>query len=113
MAPTLVDGDLLLVLHGARPRDGDLVVVDLPPDGRGRPRPRSVKRRTGADPADPSRHWVERDNPGEGVDSWTVGSLADEDVQAVVVLVGRRTRTGLLRPLRRWRTPRRTRGAVA
>jgi hypothetical protein len=30
--------------------------------------------------------WVERDNPREGVDSWRVGAVADEDVVARVML---------------------------
>jgi hypothetical protein len=29
---------------------------------------------------------VERDNPAEGVDSWSVGAVADHDVLAVVRL---------------------------
>ena len=28
--------------------------------------------------------WVERDNPREGVDSWSVGAIPDADVVAVV-----------------------------
>jgi hypothetical protein len=85
MEPTLVDGDLLLVLWGAAPRVGGLAVVDLPPDGDGAPRPRAVKRVTGHDPADPGRWWVERDNPRQGVDSWLVGSLAQGAVRARVL----------------------------
>jgi phage repressor protein C with HTH and peptisase S24 domain len=84
MEPTLRDGDRLLVRHGATPRVGRLVVVRLPE------RPLGVKRVT--------RHqrggwWVERDNPREGVDSWLVGAVPDEDVVAVVV--------GRVWPLRR------------
>jgi hypothetical protein len=85
MQPTLVDGDLLLVLWNAAPRVGGLAVVDLPPDDDGAPRPRAVKRVAGHDPADATRWWVERDNPREGVDSWLVGSLAPEAVRARVV----------------------------
>jgi signal peptidase I len=62
MQPTLLDGDRLLVQHGAVPRAGDLVVVRLP-DG------------TVA---------VKRANPAEGVDSWRVGAIPDRDVVAVV-----------------------------
>jgi phage repressor protein C with HTH and peptisase S24 domain len=74
MQPTLVDGDRLLVRHGATPRVGDVVVVRLP-DGVV-----AVKRVA-------FRHedgwWVERDNPREGVDSWLVGAIPDHDVLAV------------------------------
>ena len=85
MEPTLLDGDLLLVLWGAPPRVGGLAVLDLPPDADGAPRPQAVKRVTGPDPADPTRWWVERDNPREGVDSWLVGSLARRAVRARVL----------------------------
>ena len=34
---------------------------------------------------EPGGWWVERDNPAEGVDSWLVGAIPDEDVLAVVV----------------------------
>lgn len=76
MAPTLADGDLLLISYGRRPRPGDLVVVRLP-EGR----PLSVKRaiyRTA------QGWWVERDNPDEGADSWSIGAIPDHDVIAVV-----------------------------
>lgn len=92
MEPTLRDGDVLLVVHGRRPGRGDLVLVDLPPDDAGRPRPRAVKRYVGPDPDDPARLWVERDNPRAGVDSWSIGSLPPEALVAVVIM----------RPLRRW-----------
>ncbi len=79
MQPTLYDGDRLVVRHGAVPRPGDLVVVRLP--GRGL----SVKRATLRQPVgDGYGWWVERDNPAEGVDSWLVGAVPDEDVVAVV-----------------------------
>jgi len=45
----------------------------------------AVKRVTGRDPEDPTRWWVERDNDSVGVDSWTVGSLAPDDIRAVVL----------------------------
>lgn len=76
MAPTLLDGDRLLLRYGAAPRAGRLVVVRLP--GRGL----SVKR---AAFAVPEGWWVERDNPAEGVDSWLVGAIAPGDVVALVL----------------------------
>jgi phage repressor protein C with HTH and peptisase S24 domain len=77
MRPTLLDGDRLLVRHGAVPRPGRLVVVRLP-DGV-----TAVKRATRRDG---SGWWVERDNPDEGVDSWSVGAIPDNDLIAVVLL---------------------------
>ena len=82
MQPTLVDGDRLLVRYGAVPDAGDLVVVRLPADAAGAPRPLAVKR---AAHAEPDGWWVERDNPAEGVDSWSVGVVLHRDVVAVVV----------------------------
>lgn len=76
MQPTLYDGDRLLVLHGAAPRRGGLVVVRLP-DGVV-----AVKRATRREP---TGWWVERDNPAEGVDSWSVGTIEDRDVLARVL----------------------------
>lgn len=76
MQPTLHDGDRLLVLHGAVPRPGRLVVVRLP-DGVV-----AVKRATRREG---EGWWVERDNPREGVDSWRVGAVPDRDVLAVVL----------------------------
>ena len=78
MQPTLAPGDRLLVRHGARPRPGALVVVRLPGD-----RPLAVKR---ALRREPEGWWVERDNPAEGVDSWAVGAVREEDVLAVVLV---------------------------
>jgi phage repressor protein C with HTH and peptisase S24 domain len=75
MEPTLVDGDRLLVVRGRTPRPGDIAVVRLP-DGR----PLSIKRVTASTE---DGWWVERDNPMEGVDSWQVGAVPDEDVVAV------------------------------
>ncbi len=77
MAPTLRDGDRLLVRYDARPATGDVVVVRLPGG-----RPLAVKRAV--------RHegggwWVQRDNPVAGVDSWQVGAIPDEDVLAVAL----------------------------
>jgi signal peptidase I len=75
MQPTLYDGDRLLLRHGATPRVGQLVVVRLP-DGVV-----AVKRATSHDG---DGWWVERDNPREGVDSWSVGAIPDADVIGVV-----------------------------
>lgn len=76
MQPTLYDGDRLLVRHDAVPRVGRLAVVRLP-DGV-----IAVKRVTRREP---EGWWVERDNPRDGVESWTVGVVRDEDVVAVVI----------------------------
>ena len=85
MEPSLHDGDRLLVLWGARPRVGRLAVVRLP-DAPAGPRPVAVKRVTGPAPGEPGAWWVERDNPGEGVDSWLVGGIPDGDVLGRVLL---------------------------
>ncbi|MBM6400689.1 hypothetical protein JQN70_09860 [Phycicoccus sp. MQZ13P-5] len=90
MLPTYRDGDVLLVVRGVRPRPGRAHVVRLPPDAAGRPRPLSVKRVTGRDPDDPERWWVDSDNAAEGATSFDVGSLADEDIVAVVARLVRR-----------------------
>jgi phage repressor protein C with HTH and peptisase S24 domain len=76
MLPTLRDGDRLLVAHGAAPRRGGLALVRLP-DGV-----LAVKRATRREP---DGWWVERDNPAEGVDSWSVGAIPDRDVLARVL----------------------------
>jgi hypothetical protein len=76
MEPTLRDGDRLLVAYGARPRVDRLAVVRLPD------RPVAVKRVTAR--VDDG-WWVERDNPADGVDSWLVGAVADDDVIACVL----------------------------
>jgi len=75
MQPTLYDGDRLLVRHGRRPRTGDVVVVRLP-DGVVAVKRATFRRDDG--------WWVERDNPREGVDSWSVGAIPGVDVLAVV-----------------------------
>ena len=77
MQPTLYDGDRLLLLHGAAPRVGGLVVARLP-DGVV-----AVKRVVRRDPAG---WWLERDNPVGGMDSWTVGAIPDDAVLARVLL---------------------------
>lgn len=76
MAPTLRAGDRLLVRHGVAPVVGRLAVVRLP-DGVV-----AVKRVTRREDGG---WWVERDNPAEGVDSWAVGAIPDDDVVARVV----------------------------
>lgn len=85
MEPTLHAGDRLLVMWGARPRVGRLAVVRLPPSASG-PRPVSVKRVTGQAPGEPGAWWVERDNPRDGVDSWLVGGIPEQDVLGRVLL---------------------------
>ena len=77
MLPTLREGDRLLVLHGGRPRAGRAVVVRLP-DGVVAVK-RAVRREA-------EGWWVESDNGREGVDSRTVGALADDRVVARVLL---------------------------
>jgi signal peptidase I len=77
MEPTLAAGDRLLLLHRATPRPGGLAVVRLP-DGVVAVK-RVVRR-------EPGGWWVERDNPREGVDSWSVGVIPDEAVLARVLL---------------------------
>lgn len=76
MAPTLRAGDRVLVRYGGTPRPGQLVVVWLPER-----QVLSVKRATRRVP---EGWWVERDNPHEGVDSWLVGAVRENDVIAVV-----------------------------
>jgi signal peptidase I len=92
MEPTLLPGDRLLVRHGAHPRPGDLVLVELPPGPDG-PRPLAVKRATRREPD--GRWWVESDNSAVGTDSWTVGALSSRAVRARVLWrLPRRHRSG-------------------
>ena len=77
MEPTLRDGDRLLIRYGGRVRPNALVVVRLAA------RPSAVKR---AERRVDGGWWVTRDNPDDGVDSWTVGPVRDDDVVAVVVV---------------------------
>jgi phage repressor protein C with HTH and peptisase S24 domain len=77
MRPTLRDGDRVLVRYGASPKIGGLAVVRLP-DGVV-----AVKRVVRREPD--GGWWVERDNPREGVDSWSAGAIPDTDVVARVV----------------------------
>jgi len=86
MEPTLHEGDRLLVLYGARPRRGKLAIVRLPNDAAGAPRPLAVKRLSRRDPEGGDGWWVERDNPKEGLDSWTVGAIPAAGITARVIL---------------------------
>ena len=79
MMPTLRSGDRLLVRHGSPPRIGGLVVVRLRATGRGVVSVKRVTMRT------PDGWWVERDNPQEGVDSWSAGAVPAEQVIARVL----------------------------
>jgi phage repressor protein C with HTH and peptisase S24 domain len=74
MLPTLHDGDRLLLDHRAVPTPGRVAVVVLP-DGT-----IAVKR---LEHLADDGWWVTRDNPAEGVDSWTLGAPVT-DVLAIV-----------------------------
>jgi hypothetical protein len=77
MLPTLREGDRLLVRYGVLPDVGRLGIVRLP-DGVV-----AVKR---LELVDADGHWFGRDNPAEGLDSWTFGrASAVEDVLGSVV----------------------------
>jgi len=88
MEPTLHEGDRLLVMYGARPLRGKLAVVLLPGDSSGAVRPLAVKRIALPDPDGSDGWWVERDNPLEGVDSWSagVGAIPADGIRARVLL---------------------------
>lgn len=77
MLPTLRDGDRVVIIHGATPRIGGLVVIRLPSGVI------AIKR---AVRREPGGWWVERDNPGEGTDSWSVGAIPDQDIVGRVLL---------------------------
>lgn len=80
MEPTLREGDRLLVRYGALPRAGQLAVVVLP-DPAG---PVTAVKRLETRAED--GWWFTRDNPREGVDSWTLGRPSGtSDVLAVVL----------------------------
>lgn len=86
MEPTLRDGQLVIIRYAAPAQPGQLVVVALPADAAGRPRPWAVKRLTHFE-AD-GAVWVESDNqraPGR-VDSWDLGPLERSAIQAIVVV---------------------------
>jgi len=82
MLPTLREGDLLLVRHGARVRPGDLVVARFP-DGTLTVKRAVDERRTRTGEA---AWWLLSDNPDEGVDSRHRGPVAEEHVVGVVRL---------------------------
>lgn len=77
MAPTLHDGDRLLVRYDSRTVAGSVAVVRFA-DGVV-----AVKR---LDHETPAGWWVARDNAVEGRDSWSTGSIAADAVLAVVLL---------------------------
>ncbi|MEV7431201.1 S24/S26 family peptidase [Nocardioides sp. NPDC092400] len=80
MRPTLAPGDQLLVVHGALPRPGRLVVARFP-DGTVAVK-RAVERRTTA--AGRPGWWLLSDAPDRGIDSRHRGPVAEEAVVAVV-----------------------------
>jgi type IV secretory pathway protease TraF len=82
MLPTLREGDLLLVRHGAAVRPGALVVARFA-DGTLTVK-RAVERRTTASGTD--GWWLLSDNPDEGVDSRHRGPVPDGRVLGVVRL---------------------------
>lgn len=82
MLPTLREGDLLLVRHGAHPRPGDLVVARLA-DGTLAVKRAVEERRTRSGAAG---WWLLSDNPGEGVDSRHRGAVPEGEVVGVVRL---------------------------
>ena len=82
MLPTLREGDLLLVRHGAGVRAGDLVVARFT-DGTLAVKRAAEERRTRTGEAG---WWLVSDNPGEGVDSRHRGPVADDQVVGVVRL---------------------------
>jgi hypothetical protein len=82
MLPTLREGDLLLVRHGAHPRPGDLVVARFA-DGTLAVKRAVEERRTRSGAAG---WWLLSDNPGEGVDSRHRGAVPEGEVVGVVRL---------------------------
>lgn len=78
MLPTLREGDLLLARRTSCARPGAVVVVRWPGA-----RPVSVKRLLRREP---DGWWVERDNPAEGVDSWSAGAVPPDGLLAVVLV---------------------------
>jgi phage repressor protein C with HTH and peptisase S24 domain len=76
MLPTLRPGDRLLVSYRRRPAFGKLVVARFA-DG-------TVAVKRAAERRDDG-WWLASDNPDEGVDSRHRGTVADDDVLAVVV----------------------------
>ncbi|WP_343045534.1 S24 family peptidase [Nocardioides marinus] len=81
MAPTLHEGDLLLLRYDRAPAPGDLVVGELA-DGTVAVK-RAVERRTTASGA--AGWWLLSDDPSVGVDSRHRGPVPEQNVRAVVV----------------------------
>lgn len=94
MLPTYAEGDLLVVVRGGRLQPGKVVVLDLPPDRYGQPRPRSLKRLLRREPTMPGHWWIDSDNAREGVTSFDVGAIPESDIHAVVLFRLRRGRGG-------------------
>ena len=82
MAPTLRDGDRLLVSYAAAPVVGDVVVARFA-DGTVAVK-RAVERRTVRSGA--PGWWLLSENPDEGVDSRHRGPVAEDDVLGVARL---------------------------
>ena len=95
MAPTLRDGDRLLVSYAAAPVAGDVVVARFA-DGTVAVK-RAVERRTVRSGA--PGWWLLSENPDEGVDSRHRGPVAEDDVLGVI-------------RLRVWPSPRLLRGRM-
>jgi phage repressor protein C with HTH and peptisase S24 domain len=77
MRPTLRPGDACFVRYGAPIRSGDVVVARLPA------RPLGIKR---AALHDGDGWWLSSDDPMQGTDSATFGSVDDADVLGRVLL---------------------------
>ena len=77
MLPTLCDGDVCVVLWGAAPRVGDVVVARLPDRGLG------VKRTAFVEPD--GSWWLRSDNVRSGTDSAVFGSVPSGDILGRVV----------------------------
>ena len=81
MAPTLADGDRLLVSYRRAAAPGDVVVARLA-DGTVAVKRASERRMTrDGSPA----WWLLSDNPAEGIDSRHRGPVAESDVIAVTI----------------------------
>ncbi len=84
MLPTLREGDRVLLDHRRTPRTGEVAVVRLP-DGV-----LAIKR---LERYDEQGWWVSRDNPDEGVDSWTLGAPVERVLAVAIARVWPRPRT--------------------
>ncbi|MGB3185424.1 MAG: S24/S26 family peptidase [Ornithinimicrobium sp.] len=91
MEPGLRNGQFLLIRYAdaraSPPTLGSLVVINLPRDSAGRPRPVAIKRLTRREAN--GGLWVESDNTADvhRVDSWTVGALPRSALLATVVFI--------------------------